>query len=105
MPYRKVRNFFRHGRRAAYIDRTEDGFFQVFRVPACGGGPEQVTSDPTHQTQPRVVTARRPDRLHRVQLPSPFLADPPVVAGPLNYPAPRPQNMRAAPRLLLAIVE
>ena len=52
MPYRKVRNFFRHGHRAAYIDHTEDGFFQVFRVPACVGDPEQVTSDPTHQTQP-----------------------------------------------------
>ena len=40
------------GRWAAYIDRAGDGFFQVFRVPLAGGDPEQLTSDPTHKTQP-----------------------------------------------------
>ena len=40
------------GRWAAYIDRDGDGFFQVFRVPLGGGDPEQITSDPTHKTQP-----------------------------------------------------
>ena len=40
------------GRWAAYIGRAGDGFFQVFRVPLDGGDPEQVTSDPTHKTQP-----------------------------------------------------
>ena len=37
---------------AAYVDRTPDGFFQIFRVPVGGGEAEQVTSDPTHKTQP-----------------------------------------------------
>ncbi|MDE2711247.1 MAG: hypothetical protein OXI65_05720, partial [Acidobacteriota bacterium] len=37
---------------AAYIDRADDGFFQVFRVPVGGGEAEQVTADPTHKTQP-----------------------------------------------------
>ena len=40
------------GRWAAYIDRADDGFFQVFRVPVGGGDAEQVTADPTHKTQP-----------------------------------------------------
>ena len=52
IPYRKVQDSFPHGHRAAYIDRAEDGFFQFFRVPVCGGDPEQVTSDPTHKTRP-----------------------------------------------------
>lgn len=37
---------------AAYVDRAPDGFFQIFRVPVGGGEAEQVTSDPTHKTQP-----------------------------------------------------
>ncbi|MDE2659541.1 MAG: hypothetical protein OXI45_04960 [Acidobacteriota bacterium] len=37
---------------AAYIDRADDNFFQVFRVPVGGGEAEQVTADPTHKTQP-----------------------------------------------------
>ncbi len=40
------------GRWAAYVDRAEDGFFQVFRVPVGGGAPEQLTFDPSHKTQP-----------------------------------------------------
>ncbi len=40
------------GRHVAYVDRAPDGFFQVFRVPVEGGEPAQVTSDPTHKTQP-----------------------------------------------------
>ena len=40
------------GRWAAYVDRDPDGFFQIFRVPLGGGAAEQVTSDPTHKTQP-----------------------------------------------------
>ncbi len=37
---------------AAYVDRAPDGFFQIFRVPVGGGEPQQITSDPTHKTQP-----------------------------------------------------
>ena len=37
---------------AAYVDRADDGFFQIFRAPLGGGEPEQLTWDPTHKTQP-----------------------------------------------------
>ena len=30
------------GRRAAYVDRADDGFFQIFRMPLGGGDPEKV---------------------------------------------------------------
>ena len=40
------------GREAAFIAPASDGFFQVFRVPIAGGTPVQVTSDPSHKTQP-----------------------------------------------------
>ena len=40
------------GRYAAYVDRAPDGHFQVFRAPVAGGAAEQLTSDPTHKTQP-----------------------------------------------------
>ena len=40
------------GRWAAYVDRADDGFFQIFRVPLGGGEAEQVTTDHTHKTQP-----------------------------------------------------
>jgi Tol biopolymer transport system component len=40
------------GRWAAYIDREPSGYFQVFRVPVGGGTAQQLTSDPTHKTQP-----------------------------------------------------
>ena len=40
------------GRDIAFIAPATDGFFQVFRVPLAGGTPVQVTSDPSHKTQP-----------------------------------------------------
>ena len=40
------------GRHVAFIERARDGFFQVFRMPVAGGNPIQVTSDPSHKTQP-----------------------------------------------------
>ncbi len=41
------------GRDVAFIQRAEDGFFQVFRLPlAAGATPVQVTTDPSHKTQP-----------------------------------------------------
>ena len=40
------------GRWAAYVDRADDGFLQVFRVAVGGGEPEQLTFDPSHKTQP-----------------------------------------------------
>jgi Tol biopolymer transport system component len=40
------------GREVAFIAPAPDGFFQVFRVPIGGGTPSQVTSDPSHKTQP-----------------------------------------------------
>ncbi len=40
------------GRWVAYVDRADDGFFQIFRVPAGGGISEQLTFDPSHKTQP-----------------------------------------------------
>ena len=40
------------GRDVAFIAPAPDGFFQVFRMPIAGGTPAQVTSDPSHKTQP-----------------------------------------------------
>jgi Tol biopolymer transport system component len=40
------------GREVAFIAPAPDGFFQVFRLPIAGGTPMQVTSDPSHKTQP-----------------------------------------------------
>ena len=40
------------GREVAFIAPAPDGFFQVFRLPIGGGTPTQVTSDPSHKTQP-----------------------------------------------------
>lgn len=40
------------GRWAAYVDRADDGHFQIFRVPVGGGTAEQVTYDPSDKTQP-----------------------------------------------------
>jgi len=40
------------GRHMAFIAPAPDGFFQVFRLPLAGGTPEQVTTDPSHKTQP-----------------------------------------------------
>jgi Tol biopolymer transport system component len=41
------------GRMVAFTAPAPDGFFQIFRIPVVGGGkPVQVTSDPSHKTQP-----------------------------------------------------
>lgn len=41
------------GRMVAFTAPAPDGFFQIFRIPVIGGGtPVQVTSDPSHKTQP-----------------------------------------------------
>ena len=40
------------GRDVAFIAPAPDGFFQVFRLPIAGGTPVQVTTDPSHKTQP-----------------------------------------------------
>lgn len=41
------------GRMVAFTAPAPDGFFQIFRMPVIGGGtPVQVTSDPSHKTQP-----------------------------------------------------
>jgi len=40
------------GRSVAFIAPAPDGFFQVFRLPIAGGAPAQVTTDPSHKTQP-----------------------------------------------------
>ncbi len=40
------------GQWTAYIDRAEDGYYQIFRVPVVGGGVEQLTFDPSNKTQP-----------------------------------------------------
>jgi len=40
------------GRWTAYVDRAEDGFYQLFRVPVGGGDIEQLTFDPSNKTQP-----------------------------------------------------
>ena len=57
----------------------------MFRVPLGGGDPEQVTSDPTHKTQPASLPLG--DRIaftvfsHRAH----SLADPPVLAPALTF--------------------
>jgi Tol biopolymer transport system component len=40
------------GRYLAFIGPGADGHFQLFRIPAAGGTPEQLTWDPTNKTQP-----------------------------------------------------
>ena len=60
-----------------------DGFFQIFRVPLGEGEPEQVTSDPTHKTEP-AWSPLGPNRVHGLQLPGALLADPPVLAPALT---------------------
>lgn len=41
------------GRQVAFTAPAGDGYFQIFRLPIVGGGPPaQVTSDPSHKTQP-----------------------------------------------------
>jgi len=40
------------GKWVAYVAQAPDGAYQIFRVPAGGGRPQQVTSDPNHKTQP-----------------------------------------------------
>jgi Tol biopolymer transport system component len=40
------------GRDVAFIERAPDGFFQVFRMRLASGKPVQVTTDPSHKTQP-----------------------------------------------------
>jgi Tol biopolymer transport system component len=45
------------GRWLGFVAPARDGYYQVFRVAATGGAPEQLTRDPSHKTQP----ARSPD--------------------------------------------
>ena len=40
------------GRDVAFTAPAPDGYFQIFRMPLSGGDPVQVTSDPSHKTQP-----------------------------------------------------
>jgi Tol biopolymer transport system component len=40
------------GRHVAFVAPATDGFYQVFRLPIAGGAPIQVTTDPSHKTQP-----------------------------------------------------
>jgi Tol biopolymer transport system component len=40
------------GGEAGFVAPASDGFFQVFRLPLAGGAPVQVTTDPSHKTQP-----------------------------------------------------
>jgi len=40
------------GRTVAFTAPARDGYFQIFRMPFVGGEPVQVTSDPSHKTQP-----------------------------------------------------
>jgi Tol biopolymer transport system component len=40
------------GRWIAFVAPAADGFFQIFRIPASGGAPEQITRDPSNKTQP-----------------------------------------------------
>jgi Tol biopolymer transport system component len=40
------------GHHAAFVAPSPDGHFQIFRIPIAGGTPEQLTTDPTHKTQP-----------------------------------------------------
>ncbi len=40
------------GRHVAFTAPATDGYFQIFRMPSAGGDPVQVTSDPSHKSQP-----------------------------------------------------
>jgi len=40
------------GRHVAFTAPAADGHFQIFRMPLAGGDPVQVTTDPSHKTQP-----------------------------------------------------
>jgi Tol biopolymer transport system component len=40
------------GRHVAFVAPAPDGYFQIFRMPLAGGPPAQVTTDPSHKTQP-----------------------------------------------------
>jgi len=40
------------GRFVAFIAPTADRVFQLFRIPVAGGGPQQLTFDPSNKTQP-----------------------------------------------------
>jgi Tol biopolymer transport system component len=40
------------GRHVAFVAPATDGYYQIFRMPVAGGAPEQVTTDPSHKTQP-----------------------------------------------------
>lgn len=40
------------GQYLGFVAPAQDGYYQVFRVPARGGSPEQITTDPSHKTQP-----------------------------------------------------
>ena len=40
------------GRQVAFTAPAADGYFQIFRMPIAGGDPVQVTTDPSHKSQP-----------------------------------------------------
>lgn len=40
------------GRDVAFTAPATDGYFQIFRMPIAGGAPVQVTTDPSHKSQP-----------------------------------------------------
>jgi Tol biopolymer transport system component len=40
------------GRQVAFTAPATDGYFQIFRLPIAGGEPAQVTTDPSHKSQP-----------------------------------------------------
>lgn len=40
------------GQQAAFIAPAADGYYQIFQIPIRGGPPTQITTDPTHKTQP-----------------------------------------------------
>ena len=40
------------GRHVAFTAPATDGYFQIFRMPIAGGDPVQVTTDPSHKSQP-----------------------------------------------------
>lgn len=40
------------GRFAAFVAPAPDGYYQIFRMSLDGGAPEQITTDPSHKTQP-----------------------------------------------------
>jgi Tol biopolymer transport system component len=40
------------GRELAYVAPAADGRYQVFTVPVAGGTPRQITTDPSHKSQP-----------------------------------------------------